>query len=437
VIILAEDLIPDVVCTICGTGCDDIQVKIRDGKIVEAKNACAVSMNKFLKQHPPRYNSPMIRQKDELKPAMFEDAISKAASILSDAKYPILLGWSLTSTEATCLGVELAELVGGVIDNNTGFCHGPGLIGAHDIGVSTCTLGQVRHRADVIVYWASNPVHAHPRHIARYTVLSKGRFRKDRKERKMIVVDVRKTDTAKMADLFIQVEPNGDYELLSALRMAVKGEELEQSTVAGVSSEKIEELADTLVGCEFGVLFYGVGLTMSQGKSRNLDAALSLVRDLNNFTKFLIMPMRGHFNVCGANEVTSWSTGYPYAVDLSHGYPFYNPGETSAVDILLRGECDAALIVSSDPVSHLPRTVVESLSKIPIITLDPHITPTTMISDVVFPTAITGIETGGSLYRMDGVVLETKRLLDPPRGVKTDVEVLKGIFDRIRSLKGA
>jgi formylmethanofuran dehydrogenase subunit B len=378
----------------------------------------------------------MIRRGGELHPASLDEAISEAATILSNAKYPILLGWSLTSTEATCVGVELAELVGGVVDNNTSFCHGPGLIGAQDIGISTCTLGEVRHRADVVVYWAANPVHAHPRHMARYTVLSKGRFRQDRKERKMIVVDVRKTDTAKMADLFIQIEPNRDYELLCALRMCVRGEELEQRVIAGVSSEEIEDLADLLVGCEFGIIFYGVGLTMSQGKSRNLDAALSLVRDLNKSTKFLIMPMRGHFNVCGANEVTSWITGYPYAVDMSRGYPFYNPGETSAVDILSRKECDAALVISSDPVAHLPYQVAKYLSEIPLVTIDPHVSATTMVSNVVFPTAIMGIEATGSLYRMDGVVLECKKLLDPPQGVKTDVEVLRAILDRVRDLKG-
>jgi formylmethanofuran dehydrogenase subunit B len=218
--------------------------------------------------------------------------------------------------------------------------------------------------------------------------------------------------------------------------MCVRGEELEQRVIAGVSSEEIEDLADLLVGCEFGIIFYGVGLTMSQGKSRNLDAALSLVRDLNKSTKFLIMPMRGHFNVCGANEVTSWITGYPYAVDMSRGYPFYNPGETSAVDILSRKECDAALVISSDPVAHLPYQVAKYLSEIPLVTIDPHVSATTMVSNVVFPTAIMGIEATGSLYRMDGVVLECKKLLDPPQGVKTDVEVLRAILDRVRDLKG-
>lgn len=45
---MSEKIISDVVCTICGTGCDDLQIRIKDGKIIEAKNACAVSISKFL-----------------------------------------------------------------------------------------------------------------------------------------------------------------------------------------------------------------------------------------------------------------------------------------------------------------------------------------------------------------------------------------------------
>jgi formylmethanofuran dehydrogenase subunit B len=38
--------------------------------------------------------------------------------------------------------------------------------------------------------------------------------------RKLIVVDVRKTMSAEMADYFIQVQPNKDYELMQALRVS-------------------------------------------------------------------------------------------------------------------------------------------------------------------------------------------------------------------------
>jgi len=433
---MVEKTIRDIVCTFCGCCCDNLEVKVKDERVVSLRNGCALSMSKFLNYDRERLLASMQRKEGEFEEIKFEDAVNRTASILVNAKYPILYGWSLTSCEAIEIGVELAELVGGVIDNTTTTCHGPSILGVHDIGESTCTLGEVRHRADLIVYWGCNPVHAHPQHMLRYSVQSKGRFRKGRKDRKLIVVDVRKTDTAKQADYFIQVAPNQDYELLCALRTAVKGDEIEQNSVAGVPVETLEEIADLMINCEFGIVFFGLGLTMTVGKSRNIDAALSLVRELNNKTKFLIMPMRGHFNVTGANQVTAWQTGYPFAVDFSKGYPRYNPGDTSAVDILTRGECDAALVVASDPVSNFPVAASRHLSRVPLVTVDPHITPTTLASDIVIPSSFVGIETAGTVYRMDGVPLLARKLVEPPAGLRSDEEILNAILRRTRELKG-
>jgi len=192
----------------------------------------------------------------------------------------------------------------------------------------------------------------------------------------MIVADVRKTRSADIADYFLQVKPNKDYEVLQALRLLIRDEELDVNEVAGIPVEILEEIADIMIGCKLGILFFGLGLTMSQGKLRNIDAALSLVRDLNHRTKFLIMPMRGHFNVTGANVVFTWQTGYPYAIDFSHGYPRYNPGETSVTDILSRGESDAGLVVASDPVAHFPNAAAQNLVKNPLVVIDPQPTPT-------------------------------------------------------------
>ncbi len=265
--------------------------------------------------------------------------------------------------------------------------------------------------------------------------MARGRFRRSRKERTLVVVDVRRTDTAKLADMFIQLQPNGDYELLTALRCAARGETLEQKKIAGVPAEKVEELADLMIGCEFGVIFYGVGLTMSRGKSRNIDAALSLVRDLNSRTKFTILPMRGHFNVTGANEVAAWLTGYAFGVDFSRGYPHYNPGDTTAVDLLRRGECDAVLAVASDPMAHFPANLTGRLFEVPVVTVDPHRSATVEISEVAIPASMVGVETGGTVYRMDGVPLECKKLIDPHQSLKSDEEILTSLLSRVKSLK--
>ncbi|MGB9854130.1 MAG: formylmethanofuran dehydrogenase subunit B [Candidatus Bathyarchaeales archaeon] len=471
-----------VTCPVCGCLCDDIELTIENGRIVKVKNGCAMCEAKFLGyccEH--RVLRPMIRKNGELVKVSLKEAIEKAAQILAEANYPVLYGWSNTSCEAISVGIELAEEVGGVIDNTSVVCHGPSQLSIQEIGISSCTLGQIRHRADLIVYWGSNPWSAHPRHMERYTTFSEGRFEKSawrgyisktraliglkkfksafkrallKKEpavpsyfekkpypsilkegRKLIVIDVRRTRSADIADYFVQVEPNKDYELLQAFRALIRDQELEVDKVAGVPVEYLEEVADVMVSCDFGALFFGLGLTMSSGKLKNIDAALSLVRDLNMRTKFVIMPMRGHFNVTGANMVFTWQTGYPYAVDFSLGYPRYNPGETSVVDVLLRKESDASLIVASDPISNFPRKAAEHLVKNPLIVIDPHMNVTSQVADVVIPSAFVGIEVEGTAYRMDHVPIPLKKVVDPPRGLLSDEEILRRILSRVRKLK--
>jgi formylmethanofuran dehydrogenase subunit B len=474
-------IVKAVTCPVCGCLCDDIELGIDGERIVKVKNGCSMCESKFLGYTGHRLLAPSIRKNGKLVKTSFKEAVTKGAEILAGANYPMLYGWSSTSCEAIRIGIELAEEVGGVIDNTSTVCHGPSELSVQDVGMSTCTLGQIRHRADLVIYWGSNPWSAHPRHIERYTTFSEGKFEKSewkgylkktkaatsrkkiqsvlrrvvteekpaiptfprnapcpailKKGRKLIVVDVRRTRTAENADYFIQVEPNKDYDLLEAFRALIRDQELDVDSVAGVPVEYLEEVADTMIGCNFGVIFFGLGLTMSRGKLRNVDAALSLTRDLNMRTKFVIMPMRGHFNVTGADTVFTWQTGYPYAVDFSLGYPRYNPGETSVVDILLRKESDASLVVASDPVANLPRTAAEHLVKTPLIVIDPHLNATSQMADVVFPSAFVGIEANGTAYRMDHVPLPLKKVVDPPRGVVPDEEILRRILSEVRRMK--
>ncbi|MCJ7423243.1 molybdopterin-dependent oxidoreductase [Candidatus Bathyarchaeota archaeon] len=434
--------------------------------------------SKFLGYSRHRLLKPLIRRRGRLVEVSLDEAITKAAKILAEANYPLFYGWSSTSCEAIRVGLELAEETGGVIDNTSTVCHGPSELAVQDVGISTCTLGQVRHRADLMVYWGSNPWSAHPRHIERYTNLSEGRFERSewksylnrakasnarkkvetvlrrvwpkegqlsrspttkepfpallKEGRKLVVVDVRKTRSAEIADYFIQVEPNRDYELLQALRALVLDQELDVDQVAGVPVGYLEEVAEVMINCKFGVIFFGLGLTMSNGKLRNVDAALSLTRDLNRRTKFVIMPMRGHFNVTGADTVFTWQTGYPFAVDFSQCYPRYNPGETTAVDILLRKESDAALVVASDPVANLPRKAVKHLVKNPLIVIDPHMNATSQMADIVFPSAFVGIEAAGTAYRMDHVPLPLKQVVVPPKGILSDKEILMRILSEVK-----
>ncbi len=222
---------------------------------------------------------------------------------------------------------------------------------------------------------------------------------------------------------------------MQALRALIKDEELDVEKVAGIPVEYLKEVADALVNAEFGVIFFGMGLTQTSGKFRNIEVAISLIRDLNFRTKFAIMPMRGHFNVTGANVVSAWQSGYPYGVDFSLGHPYYNPGETTCMDVFLRGENDATLVIAADPGANFPKRAVENMVKKPLIVIDPHLNATAMLGDIVFPSAFVGIEVEGTAYRMDHVPLPLKKVVDPPEGVLSDEEILKRILEEVRIIK--
>lgn len=472
-----------VTCPICGCLCDDIEVTVENNEVVKIKNGCAVCEAKFIGyKGEHRIHTPLMRKDGKLVPVSMDEAVHAAAEVLANANYPILYGWSSTSSEAQRVGVELTEEVGGIMDNTAVVCHGPSILGVQEVGIPTATLGQIRHRADLVIYWGCDPWSAHPRHLERYTSFTEGRFEKSewtsymqklkagagkkkldsalrsglakgpvpkpqacyvggvppslsKGGRKLIVVDVRKTMTAEMADFFLQVEPNKDYEVMQAIRALVKDQELDVDSVGGVPVEYLEAVADALVNCEFGVIFFGMGLTQSAGKFRNIEVAIQLVRDLNARTKFMIMPMRGHFNVTGADVVQAWQSGYPYGVDFSRGYPTYNPGETTCTDVLLRDELDASLVIAADPGANFPKRAVQNMVKHPLIVIDPHMNATAMLGDIVFPVAFVGIEVDGTAYRMDHVPIPLHKVVEPPEGVLSDEEILKKILEEVRIIK--
>jgi len=419
-----------VVCPFCGCLCYDLRVSVRDGRVVEILNGCALANSRFRQVSRRRLTRPLIRGGGE-KEVSYDEAVDEAVRILTASDHPLLYGWANTTCEAQRLGIRIAEILGGAIDDTSSVCHGPTTIAVQGVGYVSATLGEVKNRADVVVYWGCNPFHAHPRHMSRYSVFPRGFFRSGRGDRKLVVVDPRRTHTARIADLHIQPKVGCDLEILNALRVLIRGEKLREKSVGGVAVEELHRLADLMTGAEFGAVFFGLGLTMSSGKHRNVEELLQLVRDLNSKAKWVVGAMRGHYNVAGFNEVCAWETGYPFSVDFSRGYPRYNPGETSAVDLIMNEEVDSILVVSSDPISHLPSEAVSKALKMPIVAIDPFSTPTTDAAKVVIPTSVAGVEVGGTAYRMDGVPVQLRPVLSPPPGMLSDEQVLDMMLERL------
>ncbi len=412
----------NVVCMFCGALCDNLEIEVTDNKISNVKKSCIISKNKFL-HHRENCTLPMI----DGNIVSMEDAIEKTTEILREAKNPLIYGLSATSCEAQREAIALAEAIGANIDSTSSVCHGPGTLAKQLIGISTCTLGEVKNRADLVIFWGCNPGEAHMRHFSRYSMMPKGmQIPQGRKGRKVVLIDVRPSISTKVSDLFLQVTPGGDYQCLSVLRAMLKGQKFAfDLNVGGIKADQLADLLTDMKNCSYGVMFFGMGLTMTRGKYMNVLAALSLIRELNYHTKFACIPMRGHGNVTGSENTLSWQTGYPFGVNFSRGYPRYNPGEYTAVDLLTRQEVDAALIIASDPVANLPGKAAEHLKNIPTIIIDPHWNETARQAKVVIPSAMLGVEAEGTFYRMDNVPLRMKKLVDTT--LPTDKEIIESI----------
>jgi formylmethanofuran dehydrogenase subunit B len=426
-------VVENATCTFCGCVCDDMELTVEDHKITKAKNACVLGKAWFLNHHVE--DRPVVTI--EGKPATLEEGIERAAQILTQARYPIVYGLSDTTCEAQRMAVAIADRVGGCVDTTTSVCHGPSGMAFQGVGEVTCSLGEVKNRADLVIFWGSNPAESHPRHWGRYSTMPKGLFVPNgRKDRTVVIVDVRRSKSAPAADIFLQIKPRKDFEALWALRALVKGVRLEASVgeEIGIPLDQLQDLAERMKTCKFGMFFFGMGLSMTRGKHLNVEAALALARDLNEYTKFYIKPMRGHGNVTGADNVVSWQTGYPFGVSLGRGYPRFNPGEFTTADTLARGEADAALIVASDPMANFSQPAREHLARIPYIVLDPKETPTVRGATVAFTTSTYGINTGGTVYRMDDVPIPLRPAFDSP--YSSDQEILTKLEKRIRQLQG-
>lgn len=414
--------VPNVACTVCGCVCDDLTVEVAGSQIARIAPACALAEPWFVQQSSGDgvAVAQIAGERSDL-----ETAVSAAADMLAQASAPLIYGLSRSSTPGQRAAVRLADLLHATIDTTASTCHAPSIVAVQSVGESTATLGEIKNRSDLVIYWGSDPLTSHPRHLERL-VDAPGLFvPAGRGGRHLVVVDTVETATARCADTFVRVAPDGDFELIWALRGLVEGESVRPDSYGSVPWETLVQLADRLQSCHYGAVFFGLGLTRHGVPHANVEALLRLVTDLNAHTRFVVRRMRVPGDVAGADTVLCWQTGYPFSVNLARGYPRYNPGEYTANQLLERGEVDVAVLVGSEGVSRLTPAARTSLTRIPTIVLDyPAVNPPVPAA-VRFTTAIYGIHRTGTAYRMDEVPIPLRQILASP--LPADHEVLDAI----------
>ena len=226
-------VVDDVVCTSCGCLCDDIELEIEGERIIEAHNACPLGRDRFLGYRAGAGPACLI----DGQPATFEEGIEQAARILSEARNPLIFGLGETTTEAQRAAVSLGDWIGACVDVPSSEGAGATIEALQSVGEVTCTLGEIKNRADLIVVWRADPLESHPRLFERYALEPAGSFIPGgRSDRYCVIVDDRETESVReAADQFVAIRAGGELAALWTLRalangVAVDAEDVESET---------------------------------------------------------------------------------------------------------------------------------------------------------------------------------------------------------------
>jgi len=164
--------------------CDDIQLHVEDNRIVDARHACALGVQWFGDGRLPARAT--IRGHE----ATVDEALKVGAEALRDASRPLVFLAPDISCEAQRAAIAVADVLHAAIDSITSSTTGAALLAAQESGRASATLGEIRNRADVVVFWGVDPARRYPRFWTRYAPEPAGLFVGGRPDRTVVAVDV-------------------------------------------------------------------------------------------------------------------------------------------------------------------------------------------------------------------------------------------------------
>lgn len=427
-----------VVCSGCSLLCDDIIVNSDGLYIDEVLGACLKGKERFDQvTSNNRLLYPQIRKNGKMEKVTYEEALTRTVNIIKNSQKPLLYGFSTVSSEAQLKGIELAELINGFIDSNSVICQGKVLNKVKETGITLTTITEIINKADLLILWGANAAESIPR-LLNKTLFSRGKFRMTGREIKtLIVIDPVKTASfgvMGVRDVALQINSGKDIDLIRVLKEeCCTANSIPEIGVAGIDRDDLKRLLLHLTGTENGVIFIGQGLLGPQSGEDVIKELLELVQLVNVKQKkgrVSVMMLGGHYNMAGFEHVALSSYG------KNHSLQFSNNQLVDTTDTIIskidKEDFDCSIIVGTDPVSHLPFSLSKKLLKKPLIFIDIKQSASSFVADVILPSAVTGIECEGLVYRIDHIPVDLKKILNPPSNIHSDVKILNDIFDSLK-----
>jgi formylmethanofuran dehydrogenase subunit B len=387
------------VCVGCSLLCDDVAASTEEGE-VRSLGLCRLGhehLSSAIAQSAFKLDS---------------DSIERAIDVLKFAESPLLLGWVNSTNETIKLGQELASVLSGHLSVSA--C--PGLFDAlssnlHPKGLEI-NLDDVRNNAELVVYWGTNPSESSHRHVSRFAVLPRGeKIPEGVESRAVAVVDIRQSESMKMANHRFILSPGQDSELLDVLKGEISGDAPIKEDLGSISAQEMIGFANGFKKSDYSVIFYGSGVFSSSSSEKNLSAFVDFIESCNRSGyPTYALPMAAATNIMGTNKMTA---------------------NGKFIDGLMEDEFDAALVVGEDVLATLPGHAAQKLADMPIIYVGPPTGITYEQAEVPLPTMNNILAAEGTMNRVDMVEMKLEPFGYDANGQMTEFEVLSKLVEMI------
>lgn len=422
-----------VTCLGCGCACDDIAVVVAEGRIAETRLACALGAAWFGDGRVPA----AARIDGTERP--MGDVLAAASSLVAAARRPLVYLAPGVSCEAQRAAVALADRLHAVIDSVSSSTTLPSILAAQERGRAGATLGEVRNRADVVIYWAVDPSGAYPRFRERYADAAVDRTAggpdaAPREPRAVVAVDIGEARGPADAGRRVTIAPDDEVATATALAALLSGAPTGGVDGANTASAKVWRDAATLAAVVRAGTYVAVVADAEPCEGRDAGRAAALVmlsQALNTAVRGALVGLRAGGNRSGADSVLTAQAGFPLAVDYAHGHPQYRPHGGTAHACLERGEIDVVLLVGEPAL--VPASIVEALRLVPVVVIGPRASrvPLGARGGIVIDAAQAGVHEGGTALRLDDVPLPLRPVVPGPRGV---ADLLQDLAARLAAL---
>lgn len=345
------------------------------------------------------------------------------------------------------------------VDQSATLCHAPSaamLSYATGAGASTNSIKDVKD-ARTIIMVGSNVDRAHP-------VLSSEIKKAARSGTQLIVVDPRRVELTKHADIHLMLKPGTDVVLFSAMAKFILDNSLADEDFIRSRTENFEEFAESLApfSMEFAsrvtgipesdiarvaemyaadrpsIIFWTLGITEHENGSDNVSSLINLALITGNIGKpgTGLSPIRGQNNVQGGADmgaVAGSLPGYQAFFDKDVREKFRNTWSvelpefkgwksTEMIESAQRGMLKFLHITGENSVRSHPDSqgTIDALRKLDFLVVqDIFLTETAEYADVVLPAA-SSFEKTGTFTNTERRVQLINPLFEPPGEAKPD-----------------